>query len=32
MRVKEGRVKHYGTGVEGKGDELVSGYKRAMFE
>ena len=32
LRVKEGRVKHYGTGVEGKGNELVSGYKRAMFE
>jgi hypothetical protein len=32
MRVKEGRVKHYGAGVEGKGDELVAGYKRAMFE
>ena len=32
MRVKEGRVTHYGDGVEGKGDVVVAGYKRAMFE
>ena len=32
MRVKEGRVTHYGAGVEGKGDDVVAGYKRAMFE
>jgi hypothetical protein len=32
MRVKEGRVAHYGDGVEGKGEVMVSGYKRAMFE
>jgi len=32
MKVKEGRVTHYGDGVEGKGDDMVVGYKRAMFE
>ena len=32
MKVKEGRVTHYGDGVDGKGDEVVSGYKRAMFD
>ena len=32
LKVKEGRVKHYGDGVEGKGEIMVSGYKRAMFE
>ena len=32
MKVKEGRVTHYGDGVEGKGDDMVIGYKRAMFE
>ena len=32
MKVKEGRVTHYGDGVEGKGDDMVTGYKRAMFE
>ena len=32
MKVKEGRVTHYGDGVEGKGDDVVSGYKRAMFD
>jgi alpha-glucuronidase len=32
LHVKEGRVHHYGAGVEGKGDEVVAGYKRAMFE
>lgn len=32
MKVKEGRVTHYRDGVEGKGDDMVVGYKRAMFE
>ena len=32
LKVKEGRVNHYGDGVDGKGDVLVSSYKRAMFE
>jgi hypothetical protein len=32
MKVKEGRVNHYGDGVDGKGDDVVAGYKRAMFE
>ena len=32
MKVKEGRVKHYDEGVEGKGDDVVAGFKRAMFE
>ena len=31
-QVKEGRVSHYGDGVEGKGEIVVTGYKRAMFE
>jgi hypothetical protein len=32
LKVKEGRVKHYGDGVDGKGEFVVAGYKRAMFE
>jgi hypothetical protein len=32
MKVKEGRVTHYKDGVAGKGDDVVAGYKRAMFE
>jgi hypothetical protein len=32
MHVKEGRVNHYRDGVDGKGDEVVAGYKRAMYE
>jgi hypothetical protein len=32
MTVKEGRVAHYRDGVEGKGEVVVAGYKRAMFE
>ena len=32
MKVKAGRVAHYETGVDGKGDKVVSGFKRAMFE
>jgi hypothetical protein len=32
MKVKEGRVTHYRDGVDGKGDDVVAGYKRAMFE
>jgi len=32
LKVKEGRVKHYGDGVDGKGEIVVAGYKRAMFE
>jgi len=32
MTVKEGRVAHYRDGVEGKGDDMVRGYRRAMFE
>ncbi|MDO8606749.1 MAG: hypothetical protein Q7R40_09455 [Phaeospirillum sp.] len=32
LKVKEGRVGHYGAGVEGKGEQVVAGYKRAMFE
>ena len=32
MRVKEGRVDHYGAGVDGKGEVVVSSYRRAMFE
>ena len=32
MQVKEGRVNHYRDGVAGKGDDVVTGYKRAMFE
>ncbi|MFH1646558.1 MAG: hypothetical protein ABID71_02545 [Chloroflexota bacterium] len=31
-KVKEGRVDHYGDGVNGKGEFVVSGYRRAMFE
>ena len=32
LKVKDGRVKHYGDGVVGRGEIMVSGYKRAMFE
>ena len=32
LKVKEGRVEHYGSGVDGKGLIVVAGYKRAMFE
>ena len=32
MTVKEGRVNHYRDGVHGKGEDVVDGYKRAMFE
>jgi hypothetical protein len=32
LKVKEWRVNHYGDGVDGKGEVMVSGYKRAMFE
>ena len=32
MKVKEGRVNHYRDGVDGKGEIVVAGYKRAMFE
>ena len=32
MHVKEGRVNHYRDGVDGKGEVVVAGYKRAMFE
>ncbi len=32
MKVKEGRVKHYASGVKGKGEVVVREYKRAMFE
>ena len=32
MTVKEGRVNHYRDGVKGKGEDVVDGYKRAMFE
>ena len=32
MKVKEGRVKHYGDGVDGKGEFVVAGFKRSMFE
>ena len=32
MKVREGRVTHYRDGVDGKGDDVVAGYKRAMFE
>jgi hypothetical protein len=32
MKIKEGRVNHYRDGVDGKGDQVVTGYKRAMFE
>jgi hypothetical protein len=32
MHVKAGRVDHYRDGVDGKGDLVVSQFKRAMFE
>jgi hypothetical protein len=32
LKVKEGRVSHYRDGVDGKGEVMVSGYKRSMFE
>jgi len=32
LKVKQGRVDHYGAGVDGKGVVVVAGYKRAMFE
>ena len=32
LKVKQGRVDHYGSGVDGKGEFVVAGYKRAMFE
>lgn len=32
MQVKEGRVNHYRDGVDGKGEVVVAGYRRAMFE
>ena len=32
MKVKEGRVNHYRDGVDGKGEIVVAGYRRAMFE
>jgi hypothetical protein len=32
MKVKEGRVDHYRDGVDGKGEVVVSSYRRAMFE
>ena len=32
MNVKEGRVSHYRDGVAGKGEVVVEGYRRAMFE
>ncbi len=32
MKVKSGRVDHYESGVDGKGDKVVSGFKRAMFD
>jgi hypothetical protein len=32
MKVKDGRVSHYGNGVTGKGDDVVAGFKRAMYE
>ena len=32
MKVKEGRVDHYRDGVDGKGEVVVAGYRRAMFE
>ena len=30
--VKEGRVRSYGTGVDGKADIIPDRYRRAMFE
>jgi hypothetical protein len=32
MKVKQGRVDHYETGVDGKGEVMVNGFKRAMFQ
>ena len=32
LKVKQGRVDHYGAGVDGKGVIVVAGYKRAMVE
>jgi len=32
MTVKEGRVRNYGTAVDGKAELVVERYKRAMFE
>ena len=32
LKVKEGRVNHSRDGVDGKGEFVVAGYKRAMFE
>ena len=32
LQVKDGRVAHYRDGVVGKGEVMVSSYKRAMFE
>lgn len=32
LQVKEGRINHYRDGVDGKGEIVVAGYKRAMFE
>ena len=32
MTVREGRVRNYGTGVDGKAELMVERYKRAMFE
>ena len=32
MKLKPGRAEHYDSGVDGKGDALVNGFKRAMFE
>ena len=32
MTLKKGRAEHYRSGVDGKGDDMVSGFKRAMFE
>ena len=31
MRAKDERGDHYETGTRGKGDEVVAGFKRAMF-
>ena len=31
MKLKTGRAEHYESGIEGKGDDMVNGYKRAMF-
>ncbi len=32
MKVKEGRVRNYGNGVDEKADLVVERFKRAMFE